>query len=560
MTVAANQRLCGKCGALASDDVSACVACGGKVVAMRAPEDVLIGRVLDDRFEIRSLLGVGGMGAVYRAYQRSTDREVAIKIIDPRQMSDVNAVRRFLCEAKLASQLAHPNTVSVFDFGQSADGYLYLVMELVKGRTLSEILRERPLGLDSAVRIAEQLCDALEVAHAQSIIHRDLKPANVMVLDDPPGRDLVKVLDFGIAKNPDSNITEVGLLVGTPRYMSPQVLSGADATADSDLYALGVMLVEITTGMSPYSNKGIHDLISQKLVSPVLPPGIPEPLRPILERLLDPDRNRRFSSAAELRKRLLALDGAAGVAPPSPRAPTEVTAVIPESLPEPTSVIEITTTPDEPRARGIRTWLFAIAAVAAVVVGTLLVVLSRGDDTAVPSAIAPRAEPPRVDPSAIAPRDEPSRGEPPRVEGSRGEPPREVVIAPRGSPTTTGSPTATKDSPTATQDSPTATKDSPTATGSPTATKDSPTATQDSPTATKDSPTATKDSPTATQDSPTAPLDRDRSRSRKQARPPTTKPGPPARVTPTTKVTPPSSTPPADPCKQKPRPPDCAPF
>ena len=157
MTVAANQRLCGKCGALASDDVSACVACGGKVVAMRAPEDVLIGRVLDDRFEIRSLLGVGGMGAVYRAYQRSTDREVAIKIIDPRQMSDVNAVRRFLREAKLASQLAHPNTVSVFDFGQSADGYLYLVMELVKGRTLSEILRERPLGLDSAVRIAEQL-------------------------------------------------------------------------------------------------------------------------------------------------------------------------------------------------------------------------------------------------------------------------------------------------------------------------------------------------------------------------------------------------------------------
>ena len=542
MTAATN-RLCGKCGAIATDDANACADCGGKVVAMRAPEDVLIGRVLDDRFEIRSLLGVGGMGTVYRAYQRSTDREVAIKIIDPRQMTDANAIRRFLREAKLASQLAHPNTVSVFDFGQSADGYLYLVMELVKGRTLSALLRERPLGLDSAIRIAEQLCDALEVAHSQSIIHRDLKPANVMVLDDPPGRDLVKVLDFGIAKNPDSNITEVGLLVGTPRYMSPQVLAGAEASADSDLYALGVMLVEITTGMSPYSNKGIHDLISQKLVTAVLPPGVPEPLRPIVEKLLDPERTRRFSSAAELRKRLQELDGTASVPPSGARALTEVTAVLREPAAEPdvTSVLEITPW-EPPRSRG-RRWLFAAAALAALAAASLLVVIRSRDDVAsshAPPAIAPRVEPlaPRVAPPEVAPPGLPTTS-------STAQPSLATKETPPGNersrePATTPTPTVT--TPTATTPTPTTTATTPT----PTATTPTPTTTATSPTTTKTTrpPTKTTRPPTKTVVTPTQPPTKT-----------VTTPTPP-----TTRPTAPTGDPPRDPCKQKPRPPDCAPF
>ena len=314
MIAAMPQLLCSGCGATSVTPEATCPACGARVVALRAPQDAMIGKVLDERFEVRSVLGTGGMGAVYRAYQRSTDREVAIKVIDPRRVRDVGAVRRFLREAKLASQLSHPNTVSVFDFGQSADGYLYLVMELVKGRTLSAVVREEgALGLERAVRIAIQLCDALEVAHAMSIVHRDLKPANVMVLDHPPGRDLVKVLDFGIAKTPENDITEDGLLVGTPRYMSPQVLAGADAGPDSDLYALGVMLIELTTGTSPYASRGLQELVQKKLVSPVLPPGVPGPLRPIIENLLDPSQELRIQTAVELRRRLASIASARSV-------------------------------------------------------------------------------------------------------------------------------------------------------------------------------------------------------------------------------------------------------
>src|SRR5687768_16359576 len=137
------------------------------------------------------------MGTVYRAYQRSIDREVALKVIDPKLARDLVAVRRFLREARLASQLSQPKTVRVFDFGQGADGYLYLVMELLRGRTLNTVVNEEGLfGVDRAVRVGVQLCDALEAAHRQGIVHRDLKPSNVMVLFDPPGRDLVKVLDF----------------------------------------------------------------------------------------------------------------------------------------------------------------------------------------------------------------------------------------------------------------------------------------------------------------------------------------------------------------------------
>src|SRR5947207_2878617 len=156
------------------------------------------------------------MGTVYRALQRSVGREVAVKLIDQRYASDPMGVRRFLREARLASQLSHPNTVGVLDVGQSRDGRLFIAMELVRGRTLAEVIdKEAPLSVARAAGICVQLCDALEAAHKLEILHRDLKPSNIMVLDDPPGRDRVKILDFGLAKSlaeEESQVTATGFV------------------------------------------------------------------------------------------------------------------------------------------------------------------------------------------------------------------------------------------------------------------------------------------------------------------------------------------------------------
>jgi eukaryotic-like serine/threonine-protein kinase len=161
-------------------------------------------------------------------------------------------VRRFLREARLASQLSQPNTVSVFDFGQADDGRLFIAMELIRGRTLYEVLQaEGKFSVERTKRIGVQICDALEAAHKLGIVHRDMKLENVIVLDDPPGRDLLKVLDFGLAKNirdPGSRATESGIVVGTPRYMSPEAAMSGTSLPAGDIYALGVILGELVTG------------------------------------------------------------------------------------------------------------------------------------------------------------------------------------------------------------------------------------------------------------------------------------------------------------------------
>lgn len=385
-------RICSKCAA-ESPTAGRCAACGGEVIELQPPEDALIGKTIDDRFEVRALLGQGGMGSVYRAYQRSTDREVAIKVIEPRRMRDQGAIRRFLREAKLASQLSQPNTVSVFDFGHSRDGYLYIVMELVKGRTLDRLfVDEGPLGLERAVRIAVQLCDALEVAHSQSIVHRDLKPANIMVLDDPPGRDLVKVLDFGIAKTPDSEITDSGLLVGTPRYMCPQALAGREAQPDWDLYALGVILIEITTGQQMFQHENLAHLMGQKMVSAVIPAGVPAPLRPIIVSLLAVLPDQRIRSAGELRRRLASL-ASAPTADPS----VEITTGTVE-LPVPITASELA-----PKRSSRRAWLaLGVLGIAAAGVAVAIVLGSRPSDPPAAAPPAPLAAPAPVDAPELA--------------------------------------------------------------------------------------------------------------------------------------------------------------
>jgi serine/threonine-protein kinase len=271
-----------------------CAACGSMLVRHVERTDDLLGTVIDGRFEVLAPLGHGGMGRVYRAMQRSVGREVALKIIDRQLQTDPSSVKRFLREAKLSSRLAHPNTIGAIDFGQTADGMLYLVLELVRGKTLDAILEaEGPLPASRIGRIGVQICDALEAAHALSIVHRDLKLENIMVLDG--GRDLVKVLDFGLALSlqDQSRATATGLIAGTPRYLAPEIVKGDQPAPAQDLYALGVVLGELATGQQLFAVENFAQMFAQKMDANPSLDGVEARLQALVRKLIDPDPARR---------------------------------------------------------------------------------------------------------------------------------------------------------------------------------------------------------------------------------------------------------------------------
>lgn len=290
-------RLCPSCDTDVVEDRTTCATCGSKLVEVRDELDTTVGTVIDDRFEVRAKIGQGGMGTVYRAWQRSIGREVAIKLMDRSYSRDTMAVRRFLREAKLASQLSQPNSVSIFDFGQAADGRLFIAMELIRGRTLHEVVQtDGAFSVERCVRIGSQICDALEAAHTVGIVHRDLKLENVIVLEHPPGRDLVKVLDFGLAKNirdPGSRATESGIVVGTPRYMSPEAATTGVTGPAGDLYSLGVILGELSAGKPMWTGDTLSELIQQKMDPRGAVARAAPQLRPLLAKLLDPEPEHR---------------------------------------------------------------------------------------------------------------------------------------------------------------------------------------------------------------------------------------------------------------------------
>jgi serine/threonine-protein kinase len=305
---------CPACDQSFSIDAAHCPNDGTRLVRLSDVKDPLIGRNLEGRFLIKERLGTGGMGAVYRAWQGSVGREVAVKVIESRLKGGKLAAKRFLREAKLASRLQHANTVSVIDFGQTEDGLLYLVMELVKGRTMGDVLLEDgPFPVDRMVRIGLQLCDALVAAHKLSIIHRDLKPSNVIVLDEPPGRDLVKVLDFGLAKSlVDEGLTTVtqsDAIMGTPSYIPPEAVTKMQFDARSDLYSLGVILYEVLAGRLPFDATTVQAMLRQHAydMPKPLPETVPPPVVELLFRLLEKEPDRRPQSAMEVHDALVAL-------------------------------------------------------------------------------------------------------------------------------------------------------------------------------------------------------------------------------------------------------------
>src|SRR5687767_209564 len=288
-------------------------------IADAAPVDPLIGFTLDDKYRIEARLGIGGMGTVYRARHLLIDRAVAVKVLSQRFVEDEAAQMRFRREAKAAGRLQHQNAVAVTDFGQTAEGYVYIVMELLEGRTLRDVLaKEAPLDTARAVALMLQTSAAVAAAHEAGIIHRDLKPANIFIVHNSELPAVVKVLDFGIAKlaadtleeDEAHTLTQVGAMIGTPRYMSPEQCDGAELTPAADVYSLGIILYEMLTGTVPFSGSTPLAIALKQSTEIPRPPRdfvstIPEPLEQLVLHALEKRPEDRPADAAQFRAELL---------------------------------------------------------------------------------------------------------------------------------------------------------------------------------------------------------------------------------------------------------------
>jgi serine/threonine protein kinase len=272
------------------------------------------------RYRIEALLGTGAMGEVYRAHDPAIDRLVAIKVVRPELVAGSGGeqlLERFRREARAAGRRFHPNIVAIWDFGDD-NGMPFLVMELVEGQSLDQLIKSSgPLAQDRSVGIITQVLSALGFAHANGIVHRDIKPSNIMVL---PG-DQVKVADFGIARLEASEFTIVGDLLGTPAYMAPEQLSGGPIDHRTDLFATGVILFEMLTGVKPFRGKSITEIISfMEKRGPedirALNPAVPEAMKHVIGKSVAFDPGQRYADAAAFSKAV--ADAMPGPSMPGP--------------------------------------------------------------------------------------------------------------------------------------------------------------------------------------------------------------------------------------------------
>jgi len=267
-------------------------------------QDPFVGKVIDGRYEIQQRVGEGGMGVVYKARQTSIDRVIALKMLNQQMAQDPTWVQRFYNEAKACSRLQHPNTIRMFDFGQTSDGRLFMTMEFLDGMSLRDALQKGPLAPQRVVKILIQCCASLAEAHSIGIIHRDIKPDNVFLLNMAGSPDFVKLLDFSVAKllEGDRMKTQAGVVFGTPQYMSPEQGRGLPLDARSDLYALGILAFEMLTGMVPFHDDNPMTVIQMHLSGniPPMPDSIPYSVQQIVRRALEKDAGRRYQSAGEM--------------------------------------------------------------------------------------------------------------------------------------------------------------------------------------------------------------------------------------------------------------------
>jgi serine/threonine protein kinase len=322
----------------------------GETAKLHSDLEALVGSTIHGRYEVETLLGVGGMGAVFKARHTGLQRGVAIKVLHPEIGRDESVSKRFDREAQSASRLDHPNCVRVTDFGTTENGTKYLVMELLEGGDLDGRLGQ-PWAPDRAVATIEAVLRGLEHAHHVGIVHRDLKPENIFVTKDFRGDEVVKIVDFGIAKLIDEQgsekLTRQGIVFGTPRYMAPEQAAGGKLDERTDLYAVGLIFYELLAGHPPFQSDEAAQLLRMQIMAPPppLPASVPAPLAEIVAKLIEKSKNDRYASAREVLDALAqATTAIAAAAAPTVVVAQPVTApsssgVAWQPAPEPTPAI-----------------------------------------------------------------------------------------------------------------------------------------------------------------------------------------------------------------------------
>jgi serine/threonine-protein kinase len=313
-------KVCPQCG-VEYDTASRFCPNDGTPLRPKGTADPFIGRVLAERYHMLKRLGEGGMGKVYLAEHVKMNRQCAVKVMNSALLNDSDSAQRFAREASNAARIIHPNVAAVFDYGET-DGVVYLVMEYVEGESLTRVLeRETSLPPARAVDISHQVAEALVAAHELGIVHRDLKPDNIIIAPGKNGRDIAKVVDFGIAKAieeaPSESLTRTGLVIGTPEYMSPEQLLGDPVDARSDIYSLGCIVYQMLTGRRTFDEPTREQMIKRRLTekSPHardLAPDVPKTLDLIVARMLNRTPHDRYATAAEVRDLMIpaiALEG-----------------------------------------------------------------------------------------------------------------------------------------------------------------------------------------------------------------------------------------------------------
>ncbi|HEY2825898.1 MAG TPA: serine/threonine-protein kinase, partial [Gemmatimonadales bacterium] len=268
-------KVCPTCSTEYADEVLFCQK-DGTTLRGAAKSGDLVGNVVADRYRIVKKLGEGGMGAVYLGEHVKMGRKSAIKVMTQSMAHDPDAIARFNREAANAARINHANVCAIYDFGETDDGLIYLAMEFIEGSALTDLIdSEGALAVPRATRILQQTADALQAAHDLGIVHRDLKPDNIMITKGRENADVVKVVDFGIAKamggEEGQKVTKTGLVVGTPEYMSPEQLSGDKLDGRSDLYSLALVYYRMLTGTLPFHAESAQETMIKRLTDDPLP-------------------------------------------------------------------------------------------------------------------------------------------------------------------------------------------------------------------------------------------------------------------------------------------------
>jgi eukaryotic-like serine/threonine-protein kinase len=302
-------KVCPQCGTEYPANARFCEIDGTALRSTGGQQD-LVGSVVAERYHVMKKLGEGGMGQVYLAEHVKMGRKSALKVMHPGMVKDVDAISRFNREASNASRISHPNVAAVYDFGETPDGLIFLAMEFVDGPPLTKVIEQAgALPAKRAAEIVRQTGDALAVAHDLGIVHRDLKPDNIMIAKTRDGGDLVKVVDFGIAKAGNSaaqKVTKTGLVVGTPEYMSPEQLAGGNLDGRSDIYSLALVAFNMLTGTLPFPADSAQESMIMRLTDrprtlSEMRPDIawPADVQAVLDKALERDVATRYHTASE---------------------------------------------------------------------------------------------------------------------------------------------------------------------------------------------------------------------------------------------------------------------